>query len=188
MDVQWTIIIKIFQDLWKWQLYLHNTHKIQHAVALCILHLVSCMTGTTRIMRCVKVYRIKTKLYIMQEVVKTWESLPSMSTVVIQLSFSFPYSTLRYKYVGFLIRCGAFILTILARLTQLTWTLRHGLEHNLKTYRASWVVLLYHSRKKSRLVLCAIRSRSGFGGDVIWTMWVRLTWLIRLASVCRLTG
>jgi len=40
-------------------------------VAFCIIHLVSCMKRTTRSVRCVKVYRIKTKLFIMQEVVKT---------------------------------------------------------------------------------------------------------------------
>jgi len=53
-----------------------------------------------------------------------------MSTVVISTVLFSSYSILKYKYVGSVIRCGAFILTML---TWLTWTLRHCLDRNFKT-------------------------------------------------------
>jgi len=56
-----------------------------------------------------------------------------MSAVVISTVLFSSYSILKYKYMVSVIRCGAFILTTLASLTWLTWTLRHCLDGNFKT-------------------------------------------------------
>lgn len=140
------------------------------------------MKHTTRSMRCVKVYRIKMKLCIMQEVVKTWESLQSMSAVVISTVLFSSYSILKYKYVGSVIRRGAFILTMLARLTWLTWMLRHCLDRNFKTQKPTgmsyfttviskegsfWVSLNFVFRWRSHVAILSLCYLGCFG---LWLM------------------